>query len=139
MSCTTTPNPNPAREVSHWILYEFQEPHAIDTTWVWNANRTGESDWGLQYVLIDYSPDGTTWEELGQFAWPKAPETDDYEGFEGPNFNGVVLEKILITVVDTYGGGNCASLAEIQFNIDPDACIGAVSYTHLTLPTICSV
>ena len=54
VSCTTSTNPNPARDNSHWILYEFQEPHAIDSTWIWNANRTGESDWGPQYVVIDY-------------------------------------------------------------------------------------
>ncbi len=127
VSCTTYANPNPQRgDTSHWILYEFQEPQYIDSTYVWNANRAGESGWGAKDVVIDYSPDGTSWVELGQFFFPQAPETSDYEGFLGPEFDGVLLEKILITILSTHDGGSCASLAELQFKIDPTACYGEV-------------
>ena len=65
VSCNVTVNPNPSRGVSHWLLFDFQEAHFIDSSYVWNANRTGESGWGAKDVVIDYSLDGTNWLELG--------------------------------------------------------------------------
>ncbi len=126
MSCTVSTNPNPARAVSHWILYEFHEPQYIDSSHIWNANRTGESALGAKDVVIDYSPDGTTWTELGTYTFPQADESSTYQGFEGPVFGGVFLHKILITVLNTYDNGSCASIAEVQFKIDPEACYGIV-------------
>ncbi len=126
VSCTNSSNPNPDRGDSRWILYAFDEPHAIDSSYFWNANRAGESGWGAKEVAIDYSVDGNSWTELGQFNFPQASESNDYEGFEGPEFNSVIVEKILITVLSTHDGGNCASLAEIQFKIDTTTCLGVV-------------
>lgn len=125
VSCQKTANPNPIRSNSHWILYEFTENQYIDSSYVWNANRTGESGMGANEVIIDYSLDGTTWIELGTYNFPQAPETDTYTGFQGPNFGSVFLNKILITVVSNHDGSSCASLSEMQFKIDPDACYGS--------------
>jgi len=126
VSCTTSTNPNSARSNSHWILYEFHESQYIDSTYIWNSNRTGESGWGIKDVVIDYSIDGTTWLELGQYNFPQAPETNNYDGFDGPEFDGVFLKKILITVLSTHDGGACASIAEMQFKIDQTACYGTI-------------
>ena len=126
VSCTLNLSPNPVRGNSNWIMYEFHEPLYIDSTHIWNANRTGESGWGAKDVIIDYSPDGTSWVQLGQYTFPQAPETTTYTGFNGPEFDGVQLEKILITVLSTHDGGSCASIAEIQFKIDKTACFGVV-------------
>lgn len=126
VSCTTTASPNPIRGNSHWILYEFHETQYIDETHVWNANRTGESSMGANQVIIDYTADGTNWVELGTFTFPQAPETSDYAGFTGPEFEGVMLSKILVTVVNTHGSSSCASIAEMQFKIDQTACYGIV-------------
>ncbi len=118
VSCSTSTNPNPARGVSHWILYEFHENQSIDTSYVWNANRTGESGWGARDVVVDYSADGTTWTELGNYTFPQAPETSSYQGFLGPIFGGVSVNKILITILNNHDGNTCASLAEVQFKIN---------------------
>jgi len=126
VSCTTATNPNPTRGDSHWLLYEFNEAHYIDSSYIWNANRTGESGWGANEVVIDYSADGSTWVELGQFTFAQAPENDTYVGFLGPDFGGVFIQKILITVLSTHDGGSCASIAEMQFRIDETACYGTV-------------
>ena len=64
VSCTTSPSPNPARGTGYWIMYEFDEPQYIDSSYIWNANRAGESGWGLKDVIVDYSEDGTAWSEL---------------------------------------------------------------------------
>ncbi|MDA7501928.1 MopE-related protein [Chitinophagales bacterium] len=126
VSCSTSANPNPVRLASHWLLYEFQEPQYIETSHVWNANRSGESIWGADQVFIDYyTPEGA-WIELGQFNFPQAPESDSYTGFVGPDFGGVFLAKILVTIVSTHGNASCASIAEFKFDIDQDACYGVI-------------
>jgi hypothetical protein len=119
VSCETSPNPNALRGDSHWILYEFEENQYIDSSYVWNANRAGESGWGASEVVVDYSIDGTNWIELGAYSFPQAPETDNYEGFLGPNFGGIALNKILVTVLNTHDASNtCVSIAEMQFNVN---------------------
>ncbi len=125
-SCSTSSNPNSMRGNTHWILYEFQEPQYIDSSYVWNANRSGESAMGAKDVVIDYSVDGTSWIELGQYIFPQANESVNYTGFQGPRFNGAFIHKILITVINTHDGGDCASLAEMQFKIDQTACYGTM-------------
>jgi hypothetical protein len=126
VSCQPSSNPNPARRKSHWLLYEFDQPQNITLSHIWNANRNGESNMGIKEALIDYSLDGTTWKSLGSFTFPKGTEKANYEGFEGPDFGGIFVSKVLISVVETYGDGSCASLAEVQFNINRNACYGQV-------------
>ena len=124
VSCYTSNNPNPIRANSHWIMYSFDELQSISESHIWNANRRGESKLGIKRAIVDYSVDGNTWISLGTFDWPKAPEQSNYGGFVGPDFGGVFLRKILITVVESHGNGGCVSLAEVQFNVDPNACYG---------------
>ncbi|MEE9373628.1 MAG: 3-coathanger stack domain-containing protein [Saprospiraceae bacterium] len=126
VSCQVSINPNPIRGITHWILYEFNENHWIDSSHVWNANRNGESDTGLKDVIIDYSLDGNTWTELGLFTFAQGSESDLYQGFEGPIFGSQFIKKILITVQNTHGNGSCASLGEIQFQVDDSKCHGVV-------------
>ena len=124
VSCDKSTSPNPERPNSHWLLYEFDEPQAINTCHIWNANRKGESNMGLQEAIFDYSIDGTTWNTLGSFDFPRSDESAEYAGFEGPDFGGIFVTKILITVTKTHGNTGCASLSEIQFNINTGACYG---------------
>jgi len=124
VSCETSSNPNAARNASHWILYEFTENHYIDSSYVWNANRVGESTTGLKDVIIDYSLDGNTWIELGSYTFPQGTEAADYQGFQGPVFGSQYISKILITVQSIHGNGSCASLGEIQFQVDNSKCHG---------------
>ncbi len=126
VSCATSTNPNSIRGNTHWILYEFHEAHAITTSHIWNANRTGQTGRGVKDIVVDYSTDGTTWEELGTYEIPRADGSTNYEGVEGPNFDSIFVEKILITVLSTHNGGNCASIAEVRFNIDTSACYGTI-------------
>lgn len=126
VSCETSANPNPARGTGHWILYEFDESHYIDSSYVWNANRSGESATGIKDVIIDYSIDGNTWVELGSFTFPQGTELESYEGFQGPVFGSEYIKKILITVQSVHGGGSCVSLGEIQFQVDNSKCHGVI-------------
>ncbi len=125
-SCQDSSNPNPAHGDSKWIMYEFHAGQNIDGSHIWNANRSGESGSGIQEVIIDYSVDGSTWINLGTYTWAQAPETDTYEGFAGPSFGEVYLQKILFTVVSTFSDANCASLAEVKFETVPGLCNGPI-------------
>ncbi len=124
ISCSKTANPNPARSNSHWLLFEFTIPESISTSKLWNANQPGESSMGIKDMYVDYSEDGTTWSTLGTFRVNRAAESQFYLGSEGPDFGGLFVKKVLFTVQSTHGTTNCASLAEVQFNIDQNACYG---------------
>ncbi len=126
VSCTTSQNPNSIRGNTHWILYDFDETQFIDSLHVWNANRIGESGWGAKEVVIDYSPDGIEWIEMNQFTFPKANESDDYEGFGGATLEGLEVKKLLLSILSTHDGGDCASIAEIEIHVNQDACFGVV-------------
>ena len=125
-SCNKTANPNAVRGISHWLLYEFDEPQNITESYVWNANLPTTSNDGANEVVIDYSIDGKGWTALGNFNFPKANENEAYEGFVGPNFEGIFIKKILITILSTHGNNTCASIAEMQFKVNQNACYGVL-------------
>ena len=128
-SCTFSPNPNADRGSSRWLLIEFDDPQAIGTTTIWNANRTGESPTGAKEVYIDVSLDGQTWTQVGndKFTWPQADESSGYEGFEGPDLSSFgFIQKILITILNNHEDSDCVSIAEFKFDINPEACYGII-------------
>lgn len=124
VSCQTSQNPNSVRGDSYWIRYDFSQPEAISDITIWNANRIGESGMGARQINIDYSEDGTTWINNGNFTIPQATELDSYEGVLVTNLGGVFVQSILITILDNHDGSNCVSLAEVKFDIDQEACYG---------------
>lgn len=126
ISCTETNNPNPARASSLWLLFEFERAESISTSKIWNANRSGESSMGIKTMYVDYSIDGLTWQSQGIYSVGRAPESIYYNGTIGPNLEGMFVKKILFTVESTYGHPSCASLAEVQFNIEPNSCYGII-------------
>ena len=125
-SCEKKINPNPLRAASHWILYEFNTSHYIDSTHIWNSNRFGESQDGVNSILIDYSIDGSTWIELDTFDIARAPESENYSGVQGPHFASTYIKKILITVLSTHDNGDCATIGEIIFSVNTEGCHGIV-------------
>lgn len=119
ISCNETPNPNPVRGMSHWIEYDFGEPYFLGELTLWNANQTGETDRGFQQMVIDYSMDGTNWIEWGTYTLNQAPGTDGYMGENGPDLAGIKAQYLILTAVSNYGDPNCASLAEVKFEVIP--------------------
>ena len=122
-SCELSTSPNSLRGQSHWLLYEFDEPRAITDIHIWNANRSGESDLGVEEASIDYSIDGATWLELGDYTFPRANESDGYEGFDGPSLEGMTVRKVLFTFNTNFSTSNnpCMSIAEVQFNVGEES------------------
>ena len=114
ISCTTSANPNPDRDDSHWILYNFGQVHALGKIHIWNTNDPMHLDRGIKNVIIDYSSDGFNWTSLGSFSFELGLGTSTYEGFEGPDFEGANAQYVLITAEDNYGG-SCYGVSEVRF------------------------
>lgn len=116
-SCQNAPNPNPLRDDGHWIMYDFGEVYRLSKTHVWNTNETGLSEMGFRNVIVDYSVDGQTWEELGTYEFPQGTEEAIYPGFEGFDFTDSLAQFVLITAVDNWGHPSCYGISEVKFNL----------------------
>lgn len=132
LSCQMSPNPNPIRGNSHWIMYNLGDTYSLQKSNIWNFNvperinsfdnqawsltrLPGRTEDGLKDVIIDISVNGTIWTEWGRFTIPKAPASGFYQGASGPDFSGKVARYILITAVSNHGG-SCFGLSEVRFN-----------------------
>ncbi|MEM6319576.1 MAG: 3-coathanger stack domain-containing protein [Bacteroidota bacterium] len=117
-SCTMSPNPNAGRGNSHWIQYDLKSVYLLTESHIWNYNVANNTGKGFKEVVIDYSTDGTNWTQLGGIhQWNQATGTVGYEGFEGPNFNGVSARYILITALNNWdNNGLCSGFSKITFN-----------------------
>ena len=111
---TTAPSPNPARGTGHWLHYDLGQVYQLTLMHIWNANEVIGR--GLNSVTIDYSIDGSTWNELGTYNWPQALGSG-YTGFDGPNFGGATAQYVLITANSNHGDSWGYALSEIKINI----------------------
>lgn len=113
VSCEAAPNPNPARPVSHFIMYDFGKVYKLGQMTIWNSNDPAHLDWGMRDVAIDYSTDGVTWLAAGDFTFSQASGLSTYEGEEGPFLNEIEARYLLITAINNYGG-SCFGLSEMK-------------------------
>jgi len=117
ISCETAENPNSERGPSHWILYNFGQAYVLQATQIWNTNDPLHLDWGIEEAAIDYSMDGVNWTHFGDFFLDQGSGRSIYEGFEGPDFDGIEAQYVLITALSNFGG-SCYGLSEIRFGTD---------------------
>ena len=119
MSCSTSENPNSRRGNSHWIMYDLGLVRNLSKSWIWNVNDPQNLNTGFRTVAVDYSNDGTNWTQQTQMTFPRGTGSAVYSGFAGPDLYGVSARFVLFTVIDTYGDGSCAGIAEVKFNLSP--------------------
>lgn len=117
-SCEVGDNPNPARGKSHFIMYDYGKVYALGQTKIWNSNDPAHLDWGMQEVAIDYSIDGVAWTEAGLFTFEQASGLSTYEGFNGPDLNGIEAQYLLITGISNFGSNDCFGLGEIKVSAE---------------------
>jgi hypothetical protein len=113
ISCEPATSPNPARPVSHFILYDFGKVYKLGQMTIWNTNDPSHLDWGMKDVAIDYSTDGENWYTAGDFTFPQASGLSTYEGEEGPYLGDIEGRYLLITGLTNYGG-ECFGLSEMR-------------------------
>ena len=113
-SCSPQPNPNTGRGTSHWIQYDLGKTYLLTESHVWNYNAAGATGKGFKEVVVDYSIDGTNWTQLGGiYEWSQATGAIGYEGFAGPNFNGINARYILFTALNNWDNGLCSGFSKI--------------------------
>lgn len=113
LSCQAADNPNPANPRSHWLMYDLGERYELISSQVWNYNVPGQTDKGFEMVKVDYSEDGSTWNNLGEFNWLLAPGENGYSGFSGPEFNGIRARYVLFTSLDDTL--TCRGISKVSF------------------------
>lgn len=119
ISCQKIISPKSDYGISHWIQYDLGHVRKLSKTWVWNVNDPEKLDQGFRQVKIDYSRNGINWTYFGEMTFPKGEGRAIYGGFEGPDLLDIEARFVLLTVVDTYGEGDCAGITEIKFNLRP--------------------
>lgn len=117
LSCQPTESMNAEREAGHWIQYDLGSVMPIGHSHFWNYNVAGETGKGFKTVAIDLSYDGLVWNHFATMEWPQASGTNDYHGFEGPDFTGESAQYILITALDNWDASSCAGFSEATFNV----------------------
>lgn len=119
VSCNKSNNPIGDYGNSHWILYNLGYEYVLNDTKIWNLNEPNALDNGINEYAVDYSLDGNNWTHLGNYTLNMASGTSIYEGENGPDFNGVKAQFVLITPISNFGG-NCYGFSELKINItDP--------------------
>jgi hypothetical protein len=132
ISCEVADNPNTARGKSHFIMYDYGKVYKLGQTEIWNANDPAHLDWGMRDVVIDYSLDGTTWIEAGQYTFPQASGLSTYEGEQGPHLNDIEAQYLLITGVTNYGSNDCFGLGEFRVSAEEVIISDVDPVTNLT-------
>ncbi|MCP4451660.1 MAG: hypothetical protein GY809_09380, partial [Planctomycetes bacterium] len=110
-------------DLDPWIQYEFDTVKKLDTMAVWNANSAAESaiGWGVKDVIVEYSADGETWDELGgatQFS--RAPGLPTYDQYDTVDFAGAAAKYVRLNIQSNWGGILMSyGLSEVQFSRIP--------------------
>ncbi|HIB76634.1 MAG TPA: T9SS type A sorting domain-containing protein [Flavobacteriales bacterium] len=118
LSCVETQNPNPDRSEGHWILYDFGDYYELNQSHFWNYNVMDETDRGVATMIVDWSIDGTTWSWWGDINLEQAPGSNSYIGEAGPDFDGLVVRYLLLSVASNHGG-NCYGFSELRLDVNP--------------------
>jgi len=120
MSCSISDNPNSARPFSHWLLYNLGQPTELYKSTIWNLNHPEYLNNGIQTLAFDYSLDSINWVTFGNEVIAQGPGASAYEGIDGPDFDGIVAQYVLLTGLNNYGG-DCFGLSEIRIYTEPGA------------------
>lgn len=116
ISCEKRANPNTDRGSGHWILYDFGHSYRLGNAKIWNLNSPEFLESGIRDFYIDYSQDGMTWKNLGEFTLMQAPGESRYEGEDISGFGGDTARFVLLTAIDTHGGA-CAGISELKIDV----------------------
>jgi hypothetical protein len=116
VSCEEAENPNPERGKSHWIMYDLGYQYELGQIHLWNSNDPKNLDRGLKEMIVDYSTDNENWTELGTYNMEIASGKSTYEGFDGPDFEGIEARYLLLTAKSNWGG-DCVGFSEIRIQV----------------------
>jgi hypothetical protein len=105
-----------------WIQYEFDRVYLLNDMLVWNSNLEIESvvGYGVKDVKVEYSLDGVTWANLGNFEFAQAPGDPSYTSDIKVDFAGKAAKFVKLTIADNWGGiFDQYGLSEVRFSYIP--------------------
>ncbi len=137
LSCTTSPNPNPDRGDTHWVLYELDDVYEFYNLTVWNYNHVYDNNNGVSEVIVDVSVDGVTWVEAGIFNVLQSDGSSFYQGEMVGSLGGRTGQYVLITAVENHGGA-CFGMSEIKIELEPSTLLTDITPSLTMLPTVIS-
>lgn len=114
MSCEVSPNPNSQHGSTHWLRYDFGQQYALYDMTLWNINHPEFLADGIKSLIIETSQNGSTWNLVDSITLPRGTGSGFYSGFKGPDLGGINARYMLLTVLETHGGGGCAGLSEMR-------------------------
>jgi hypothetical protein len=114
ISCERSSSPNTARGSGHWMMLDLGDTYALSESHIWNLNTPDYEGAGFHDLVIDYSLDGQTWQEFGQYRLDHGNLSAFYEGEPGPDFGGLVVRYLLLTGVSNHGHSTCYGLGEMK-------------------------
>lgn len=120
-SCTESNNPNPARGVGHWIMYDFGQNYDLGQMHFWNYNYPGETNKGVEGIIVDYSVNGSNWLGGITHTMDEANASGFYEGQTGPQLGGITARYVILTFSSNHGG-SCYGFAEMRIGLYEDPC-----------------
>ena len=109
---------------SAWIQYQFDKPYKLYEMLIWNYNGDFVlSLYGIKEVTIEYSVDGTTWNQANVSELAQAPGTPDYAANTIVPFDGAEVKYVKVTANNNWMGGvgifNKYGLSEVKFMYSP--------------------
>jgi len=109
---------------SAWIQYQFDKPYKLHEMLIWNYN--GDlvlSLYGIKEVAIEYSADGTTWNQANVSELAQAPGAAGYAANTTVPFDGAEVKYVKVTANNNWIGGagifNKYGLSEVKFMYIP--------------------
>jgi hypothetical protein len=97
-------------------MYDLGYQYELGQIHLWNSNNPKNLDRGIKKMIIDYSTDGENWTELGTYDMEMANGKTTYEGFDGPDFEGIEARYLLLTAQSNWGG-ECVGFSEIRIQV----------------------
>ena len=107
-----------------WIQYEFDRLYKLDEMFVWNSNTESEGfiGYGAKDVTVEYSVDGSTWENLGDFEFVQAPGMEGCAADTTVPFAGAAARFVKLTINSNWGDVLVQfGLSEVRFTYIPVA------------------
>ena len=77
---------------------------------------SGETSRGVANMVVDWSLDGANWNYWGDINLEEAPGSENYFGETGPDFEGLVVRYLLLSVTSNHGG-NCYGFSEVKLDV----------------------
>ena len=101
-----------------WIEFTFDQTYDVGSLWVWNYQSYYQNNAALKDVTIDYSTDGSTWTELGDYVFKQQGAYSGGAHSDEIPF-GVKAKHVVISATTNYGQATYWGLSEARFYLMP--------------------